>query len=198
MMNDEYAGQLSADWSIPAYAQEKLWLAGEAGSAKCEGAAGLFELPAPETIVSLRWGSDEGAVLRQFRWQPDSLGWQGEFRLGGMVEAIHMMPLPGADFPLVVALFSAQPLMPHVTPFPDLTKTYYDPPDWYEGIDDDAEPALVTLIAPEESSLASVAQDAMMNKMPLHVYGHLASEEQGFHPLLALPLLWESVTLFAP
>lgn len=197
-MNDEHAGQLSADWRIPAYAQGKLWLAGEAGSAMCEGDSGLFELPVPEPILSLRWGSDEGAVLRQFRWQADSLGWRGDFRMGGMVEAIHMMQLPGADFPLVVALFSAQPLMPDVTPFPDLMKPYYDPPDWYEGIDDEIEPALVTLIAPEESSLASVAQDAMMNKIPLHVYGTLASDEQGFHHIVPLPLMWESVTLFAP
>ncbi|MCA9912431.1 MAG: hypothetical protein KC496_03750 [Anaerolineae bacterium] len=197
-MNDEHAGQLTVDWDIPAYAQGKLWIAGEAGSSPCEGESGLFELPTPEPVLSLRWNSDEGAVLRQFRWQPDALGWRGEFRMGGMVEAIHMMQLPGADFPLVVVLFSGQPLLPDVTPFPDLSKPYYEPPDWYEGIDDAIDPALVTLIAPEESSLASVAQDAMMNKMPLHVYGQLASEEQGFQHILALPLLWESVTMFAP
>lgn len=201
LMNDERAGQLTENWTIPDYAQPHLWLTGEAGSAQCEGAAGLFELDFPETVVTLRWGSDEGAPLRQFRWQPDTLGWRGEFRLGGMVEALHMMALPGTDLSLVVVFFSGQPLLPDVTPYPDAAQravTRFRAPNWYESIDDEPPPTIITLLALEDSSLVTIAQDAMLNKMPLHAYGRLADEEQGFHRFVALPLLWEAATLFAP
>ena len=62
-MNDDLAGQLTSDWLIPDYAQKRLWLDSETGSAQCEGENGLFELDAPAQILTLRWNGDEGIPL---------------------------------------------------------------------------------------------------------------------------------------
>lgn len=199
-MNDALAGQLTSQWEIPDYAQNHLWLSGTSGSAQCQGKHGLFQLSAPESVLTLRWGHADGATLTQLTWQADTLGWDGSVRLGGMVEALHMTSLPHAGLDLAIVYFSGQPLLPKTRPFPDASQrqvTHFDVPSWYDGIDDEPSPTVVTLLAPEESALVTAAQDAMTGKIPVHIYGQLATEAQGLHNFFALPILWDAVTLFA-
>src|SRR5690606_9432904 len=115
-------GQLTSDWQIPQYAQNRLWLDSEASSARCEGANGLFELDAPAQIVTLRWNADDGIPLTQLRWQIDNLHWDGSVRLGGLVEAIHLTELKGVDFPMAIVSFSGQALRPQTRPYADATQ----------------------------------------------------------------------------
>ena len=200
-MNDEQSGQLTTEWQIPAYARNLLWLDTEAGSARCEGAQGLFELAAPSSELTLRWGGADGAPLIQFRWQPDDLGWAGEVRVGGMVEAIHLTEIPALDDLLAVIFFSAQPLLPAIRPYPDARQRPFatdDFPQYEKGVDDRLSPAIITLITLQDSPLAATAQEAMLQKMPLYAFGQLADEMQGWHEFFSLPILWDSVTLFAP
>jgi len=199
-MNDELSGQLCRQWNIPNYAQNHLWLDSESGAVRCEGGKGLFELEAAAQILTLRWGGAAGPPLPQLRWQADHLQWDGSIRAGGMVEALHLMEMPQLDLPVAVIYFSAQPLKPGIKPYPDVMQrqqTHFAVPDYLDAVDDDIQPQLLTLLTTGDSTLTTAAQDAMLNKMPLHAYGHLSDEEQGWHHFFALPILWESVTLFA-
>lgn len=87
-MNDTLTAQLTSDYKISVYAQDRLWLDTETGAAKCEGEKGLFELQTPAQILTLRWNGDDGLPLTQFAWQADNLAWDGSIRLGGIVEEI--------------------------------------------------------------------------------------------------------------
>lgn len=200
-MNDDLTGQLTHNWELPTYAQNHLWLDGDASSAKCEGTHGLFELDAPEQILTLRWGSNDGAALTQLKWQIDNLQWDGSVRLGGIVEAVHLTELPDIELPMAVIYFSGQPLYPYTTPYPNAAQrqlTRFEIPNYIDGVDDNIQPTIVTLITMAESPLVAVAENSLLNSVPLHVYGSLAHQDDGWHEFFAMPLVWESVTIFAP
>lgn len=200
-MNDDLAGQLTSDWLIPDYAQNRLWLDSDTGSAQCEGEHGLFELDAPAQILTLRWNGDEGIPLTQLDWKIDNLGWDGSIRVGGLVEAIHLREIKGVDFPMAIVSFSGQPLRPQTKPYLDARQRDLKQiaiPDYLEGVDDDLEPMILPLITFADSPLVAIAQDALVQKHPLHVYGTLDNSEAGWEDYFALPIIWESVTVFAP
>lgn len=199
-MNDETTGQLSGTWQIPAYAQPHLWLDTESGAARAEGAQGLFELVAPARVLTIRWGSAEGAPLTQVRWQPDDLDWQGDVRLGGMVEAIHITELENTGATIAVIFFSGQPLLSDATPYPaaDSRAQPITLPDYISHVDESYRPQTVTLLAGIDSPLLTTAQDALNQNAPLHVYGWLAEQDAHWHEFFALPIIWDAVTVFAP
>jgi hypothetical protein len=200
-MNDSLTAQLTSDYTIPAYAQNRLWLDSETGSAKCEGGKGLFELEAAAPILTLRWNGEHGVPLTQLAWQVDNLGWDGSIRLGGIVEALHLTHLPDIDYPLAIIFFSAQPLKPHIRPFPDASLrnlAHFPDASYIDGVDDSGEAWTVPFITFADSPLVPIAQESLSQHNPLHVFGSLANEEDSWHDYFALPLVWESVTVFAP
>lgn len=200
-MNDDLAGQLTGDWIIPEYARNRLWLDTESGPARCEGAQGLFELEAPAQVLTLRWNGDDGLPLRQLNWQIDNLQWDGSVRLGGLVEAIHLTELPGVDFPMAIVFFSGQVLRPGTVPYAGVAMREakaFAIPDYLEGVDDEHEPMTVPLITFADSPLVGIAQDSLVQKHPLHVYGRLDNSEARWDQFFAVPIVWESVTVFAP
>ncbi|MGJ3238842.1 MAG: hypothetical protein ACFE0Q_09070 [Anaerolineae bacterium] len=200
-MNDELAGQLTADWQIPPYAQNRLWLDSDAGSARCEGEQGLFTLETPAPVLTLRWNSDEGIALTQLRWQSDNLRWDGSVRLGGLVEAVHLTEIAGVDFPMAIVAFGAQPLRPETRPYADASqreRPTFPIPDYLSAVDDEQIPLTTPLITFADSPLVGIAQDALTQKYPLHVYGVLDRSEAHWHEYFALPIIWESVTVFVP
>ena len=200
-MNDDLAGQLTSDWLIPEYAQNRLWLDSESGSARCEGAYGLFELDAPAQHLTLRWNSEDGLALTQLNWQIDNLQWDGSVRLGGLVESVHLTEIKDVDFPMAIIAFSGQPLRPETRPYPNATyrdQAQFSPPDYLEGVDDTYEPMTVPLITFADSPLVAIAQDSLTQHVPLHIYGTLDNSDAGWHDYFALPIVWESVTIFAP
>lgn len=200
-VNDALVGQLTQHWQIPEYAQNRLWVDSEASSAKCEGVQGLFELDAPAQILTVRWNSDEGIPLTQVNWQVDNLQWDGSVRLGGIVEAIHLTELSKVDFPMAIVFFSGQPLLPSTKPYPDVSqrdKSGFAIPEYIEGVDDSLVPMTVPLITFADSPLVGIAQESLVQKNPLHVYGRLDDSDANWHDFFALPIVWESVTVFEP
>ena len=198
-MNDETSGQLTLTWRIPAYAQTNLWLESDSGTVQTEGEFGLFELPAPADVLTLRWGSGAGPALTQFRWGSDSLEWAGSVRVGGYVTALHITQLTGIDFPLAIVTVEGQPLKPAFQPYPNASQRQnvpYAAPDFFAGVDDDADEDVTTWLAGEDSALVGMAQDALLNNGQIYAFGSLAVEPQGWHKHFALPILLESVTLF--
>lgn len=198
-MNDQLSGQLTKTWSIPEYAREMLWLETDVGTVRAEGTQGLFTLPAPAEIVTIRWGGEAGPALAQLRWQVDSLHWDGAVRIGGFVDAMHLTDLPKMPEPVVVLTIGGQPLKPEITPFPDAARRRqipYPPPDFFEGIADEIEEGITTWATFEGSAPLALAQDALVSKLRVFCFGHLA--ETAWQDYFALPIVLESMTLFAP
>ncbi len=199
-MNDETTGQLCpADWPVPLYARDMLWLTTDSDTVQVSGEHGLFDLTYPARELTLRWG-ETGPPLTQLRWQPDNLHWRGEIRLAGMVEALHLTELPGAEIPMAITYVSAQPLKPATRPYPTAQqrKQPLTQPDYLSGLDDRFDPQTVTLITLEDSPLVSHARDSLLNHVPLHLYGSLPADDAGWQEFFALPLVWEAVTVFVP
>lgn len=202
-MNDELTGQLTAEnWRIPEYALDSFWLETESETLQTAGAVGLFELTAPAQQLTLRWGGEQGPALAHFSWQPDNLGWEGQVSIGGFIDAIHLTTLERSEEMGVAVLFvGGQPLRSGQRPYPDThmrMRTPYPVPSFEDGILDSVPESVSMWLAPEDSPLVTLAHDAMMNKLRVYCFGHLAPPAGGWHWHFALPLLLESVTLFAP
>ncbi|MBZ0301824.1 MAG: hypothetical protein K8J31_18900 [Anaerolineae bacterium] len=201
-MNDELSGQLVAShWRIPEYALDSLWLETESEALQTTGATGLFELTVPAPMLTLRWGGDSGPALARFRWQADNLGWDGSARIGGYVDALHLTSLERSELAVAVLTIGGQPLRPGAVVYPDMharNRVPYPVPSFEDGLADDVAEDVTTWLAPEDSPLMTLAQDALMNKLRVYCFGHLAAAAGGWHWHFGLPILLESITLFAP
>lgn len=199
-MNDERSGQLTADWTIPKYARENLWIETETTLVQVEGEFGLFELEAPASHVTLRWCGGDGPALTQLRWQADNLGWQGSVAVGGYVDSLHMMAVPGTDLPIIVLYVGGHPLKATTLPYlsdRERRKIPYPTPDFHTGLAAEISESVTTWIVEEDSPLATLVHDALLNNMRLYVFGQLADDSSGWGEHFALPLLLEAVTLFS-
>ncbi len=202
-MNDETSGQLmGAGCALPEYAQTALWLCSEAESVRVEGPVGLFELSAPAPLLWLRWGHPDGPVLAALHWEPDSLGWDGQVRLGGSVEALHLSAQITTEMAIGVLHLLGGPLVPDARPYPDAALRHdpaaYNAPSYLESLDDTptgAEASLTTWLVADDDPLLTLAQDAMMNNQRVWFCGTLALDDTPWPGLMALPLLLESVTV---
>ena len=198
-MNDQLSGQLTSTWIIPAYARDMLWLETDSGIVRLEGDHGLFTLAAPADLLTLRWGGEEGPALVQLRWQPDTLEWDGAVQIGGYVDAMHLTDLPKMPEPVVVLLVGGQPLKPGITPFPTANvrrQVPYPEPSFFDGVADEVPEGVTSWVSFEGSAPLALAQDALVSKMRVFCFGHLA--ETAWQDYFALPLVLEGMTLFAP
>ena len=201
MTNGEQTTQLAAPgWEIPSYAQDALWLSGTAIHARTTGNQGQFQLAAPAPELTVRWGGVNGPILAQLPWKTPSLGWDGQVGIGGFIDALHITSIPGLEFAIVVLFMIGQPIIPGYTPTPaaSMRTTPITAPEFFDGLVNDAPETVTTWLVSEESSLASVAQEAMTSGLRLYFFGSLAEETGGWHRRFALPLLLESATVFAP
>lgn len=200
-MNDALTGQLCGRWTLPAYAHNWLWLTTESDAVRVEGAKGLFTLSAPADVLTLRWGGADGAPLTQLRWQVDTLDWDGSTRLGGFIDALHITQIAALPAPIVVLTIGGQPLKPGIKPFPtsdERPRAPYPVPSFSDGIDDAIQEGVTTWVAFEDDPALTLAQDALVSKLRVHVYGRLAEQKAGLHELFALPITLGGMTLFAP
>jgi len=199
-MNDETSAQLSSTWRIPTYAQNHLWVEGIGGATRAEGEHGLFELSTSTPQVTVYWHDvHTGAALTCLPWQADSLDWDGRVHIGGYVDAMHLMELPQAEFTVNVLYLGGQPLKPEVLPYPDAAhRGAITPPDFHACLVSEVKETYSTWLVPEDSPLSQVAQDAMMNNLRLHCFGHLADDASGWGNLFGLPIVLEAVTIFGP
>lgn len=198
-MNDQLSGQLG--WTIPAYARGLLWLESEAGAAvKLEGAQGLFTLENPAQELTLRWGGAEGPALARLGYRADSLEWDGVVRIGGYIDALHVAELEDLPAPVTILHLGGQPLKSGISAYPTRAARRavpYRVPSFFDGIADDVEESVTTWMALEDSAALTLAQDALVSKLPVYCFGRLAAQNAGWHDLFALPLALEGMTLFS-
>ena len=69
--------------------------------------------------------------------------------------------------------------------------------DFLQGLADDVTESATTWLVGEESPLMSFAHDALLNGLRLWLIGKLAEEESGWDRFFGLPLMLESITVFA-
>lgn len=194
-MNDERSNQLTSRWPIPAYGQGMLWVDSDSGAAQAEGAHGLFQLPSPAPTVVVRWGGADGPALAQLRWRADSLDWDGAVRVGGFIDAMH---LTGEPYPIAVLHVGGQPLRDDTLPYPGAhQRARVVAPSFADGLAGEVEESMTTWLAPDDSPLLTLAQDALVSKLRVYCFGHLADEAGGWHTHFALPVLLDAMTLFA-
>ncbi len=198
-MNDELSGQLTARWKIPDYAQNALYLESDSGDVvPTEGASGLFTLTEPAQRLFLRWGGAAGPALAQLRWQVDSLEWDGSVKIGGFVDMLHLTEISGAPYPITMLVISGQPLQPGTKPYPNAALRQQIPyvAPRFDAALSELEENTSTWLVGDESPLLALAQDALVSKLGVYAFGHLADEKSGWHHHFALPILLEAMTLF--
>src|SRR5215207_5226626 len=179
-MNDELNGQLASRWPIPAYARSLLWVETPAETVQAEGERGLFTLSTPADVLLVRWGGADGPPLVQLRWQVDSLGWEGAVRIGGYIDAMHVTELDGWPEAVTILQVGGQPLKSGLTPYPgraQRSRAPYLTPGFHDGLVDDVDESVTTWISLADNSTLILAQDALVSKLPVHLYGTLAAED---------------------
>jgi hypothetical protein len=200
-MNDELTGQLCAGWKIPEFARDALWLETESEIIPCEGESGLFTLNEPASVLTVRWCGAKGPALARLPWQPDNLGWSGRIGFGGYVDALHVTEIPGLPYSVMVIYVGGQPLKSTTMGYPNSAVRYQPPypaPDFYSGLAADVTESITTWLVPDESPMALMSKDAIMNNLRLHFFGQIADDASGFSAHFALPLLLQAITLFGP
>ena len=186
--------QLSPNWQIPSYAQDMLFAHADSQSAQVQGAHGEVDLSPSETLT-LTWGQHGGALTQL----SSEMDWTGEVRVGGFVMAVHLTEFEGLDLPIAILTVEGHPLKPTTSPYltaEQRRQTPYVSPHFLDGIDDNFPEGITTWLVDSESPMLHVAQDSLSNQNRLHFYGQLATEARGWHRLMALPILLESVTVF--
>lgn len=218
-------GQLTApDYALPAWAQDHLTLAlwdRDAGpeqplvSGPASGPHGAFDLPlsdaaaqqmalgglreGPQQVVSVGWGADRDPGLVELPWRADGrLGWDGCVTLLGYVEQLHLLEwdeLPLAVLEVVghVAPFTYRRLPP--LPLPATGDRHSLHTDRH--LHDTPEHACY-LLADADSPLAALAQDALVSSLQVVALASLGEQAAGWHELVSLPLVLDSLTLIGP
>ncbi|MFW5748092.1 MAG: hypothetical protein ACOCYT_00615 [Chloroflexota bacterium] len=199
-MNDECTAQLCSNWSIPAYLCDNLWIEGFSGTARAEGSNGLFELDAPSPEVTVYWRDvDTGVALACLPWQADSLEWDGRIKIGGYVDAMHLMQLGGLAQPVTVLYVGGQPLRYDVLahPGPEARAGAHPlRPDFHSALMTHIPETYSTWLLTGDSPLLPLVQSAMTANQRLYCFGRLADDPSGWADHFALPIILEALTVF--
>ena len=212
------------DNPLPAWAQDHLSLTlwdRDAGpeaplvSGPLTGPHGAFDLPldegaaqqmalgglreGPQQLVSIGWGEACDPVLAVLPWRTGGqLGWQGELTLIGYVEQLHLIEWGG--LPLLVlelvghaAPYTYQRLPP--LPLPSTGDRHGLHTDRHLH---DTPEGVYYALADAESPLAALAQDALVSSLQVVAELSLGEQEAGWHELVNLPLVLDSLTLVGP
>jgi hypothetical protein len=182
---------------LPTYAHDMLWLKPERGNPIQIANDGTFEIT-PALKMELCWGHPEGAVLTSWRQPPIPpyvLEWDGIIRLGGFVERIHVFELDELPLMIVELVGGAYP---HVKPeLPSLEQLKQGAFSRVEEHDPSHDRHWYSLLLPLDSPFADFMHHTLVHGTAVDCTAVLGEEEGGWHEIVGLPLLLESVTLLA-
>jgi hypothetical protein len=208
--------QLTTHYRIPEYAQDMLYI-GVQNIEHVEptrGELGEFALPYvvrdPHPAIYLMWGSVNGPLLGYWRspkitnmglseqaYVPHlNLKWDGRIHVGGNVERIHAFQVE--DTELIVAEIVGGVFADDYIGLPtleDMRTGKNTRPVEQEPLRGDQ---VYTFLVEAESNFAALLQDALVSRITVDASGILAEDEEGWHQLLGLPLLLDTLTLIAP
>jgi len=193
-MNIELIGK----YRFPAYAANMLYLLTDTGATLLAADQRKFtaDVP-PDSDVRITWGAPDGPILAWWRYAGEpTVWWDGRVKVGGYIERLHAGETGGLEY-VVAEVVGGPFFMDHVG-LPSLHDmrggTFARPADAEPLVDDQVYP----LIMLAESNLAALAQDALVSGLAVDAYTALASDANGWHEIVGLPLLLDTLTLLAP
>ena len=198
-LDGQVDGQLTAEFRIPAYAQDMLYVVTEDSAAQARDKQGLFSLDtAPDGPLRLAWGAPAGPLLAIWEPAPDplKLRWNGRVKIGGFIERLHAREVGGLE--VIIVEVVGGPFAADYVGLPSLDDmrrgVFARPPNTEPLGTDQAYPFIILA----ESNMAALAQDALVSGLSVDAYGSLASEAGRWHEVVGLPLLLDTLTLLAP
>jgi hypothetical protein len=186
---------------LPDYAREMLWLKPNNAHPVKINPDGSFHGFATCTHLELRWANPAGAVLTTFNFDTEQRGeqldWDGWVRLGGFIERTHILEHDG--LPLMIIELSGGAYPPTYRrwasredliagPFSHEEENIHDPSrdgHWY------------SLLLPLESPLVDFVHHALVNGNAIDCLAEFSQTEMGWHELVGLPLIVDSLTLLS-
>jgi hypothetical protein len=188
---------ITLDLTLPSYAETMLWLKSSDGQAARIQTPGKVDISASAPLT-LHWGHPDGSPLHRWTATPpnQSLVWDGLVRLGGFVDRSHILEFHGLGVMVVELMGSIYspsqfPTLPSLEdlkngPYQREDAQYPEPEHWY------------SLLIDLDSPFADFLHHALVNGNAIDCTASLGDDEGGWHELVGLPLLVESLTLLAP
>lgn len=185
------------DAKTPAYADNMLWLKPQNGSAVQIQPQGQADIN-PNPPITLHWAHPDGSPLHRWTSIPENnrLTWDGIVRLGGFVDRSHILEFHGLGLMVIELMGSIYapadfPTLPSVK---DLQAGVYkredaqypEPEHWY------------SLLIDLDSPFADFLHHALVNGNAVDCTASLGKDDGGWHELVGLPLIVESLTLLSP
>ncbi|GAB4574428.1 MAG: hypothetical protein Kow0077_20960 [Anaerolineae bacterium] len=225
MSDQTLRGQLmAAGGALPEWAQAHLYIAlrdrddapeNPMTTGPVSGPQGTFALPldpeaaiklalpshrdGPHHLATLGWDTALNPALAELPWQASGiLNWDGAVTLTGYVEQLHLLEWGG--LPLAV-LELAGWLVPHTyrrlppLPLPVPGDRHHLHADRH--LHDSPEQAYY-LLADADSPLTALAQDALVSNLRVVAFCSLGEQAAGWHELVNIPLVLDSLTLIGP
>ncbi|NJL94665.1 MAG: hypothetical protein HC915_13550 [Anaerolineae bacterium] len=185
---------ISFGFLLPSYTHDMLWLtAGEELRHKLTpSGVTITRLSEEMPPFTLRWGHPGGSPLMQWSSTSGQLMWDGRLRMVGRVDSLHIL----AEDELMIMEISGylrdaqQPRLPSLQTLQ--TRLFQASP---MVIEPEGDPAWYAFLMPLDSPLSDLAQQAFFNETSLECWGSLAHEAPGFHHLVGMPFILESLTV---
>jgi hypothetical protein len=189
-----------AGWQLPDYAQAMLWVAGGTVAIRATGPRGAFSLDGPvEDRLFVTWGTPDGPPLAVWTQpgEPWVLGWSGAVAVGGFVERLHVLEAHGLE--LVIAEIEGGLLAPGYRRLPTLAEMQQGA-FRRTGSEDHPIPRnfTYTFLAEADSIYAEYLHHAMVSELAVDCFATLGPDDGGWHEIVGLPLLLDSISLLAP
>lgn len=186
------------EWSIPAYAQQMLWLRQGDAAVQVSGPRGLFKFDPPSSGgLRLMWGTTEGTPLAAWPETSNSesitLNWNGHVAVGGFITRLHALEV--RDLEIVIAEVEGGLLPPGYVRWPSLAEMSSAP----FRRDLDQTPVerdyTYTFLVMADSIYAEYLHHALVSELAVDLYAGLGPQKGRWADVVGLPLLIESVSL---
>jgi hypothetical protein len=191
---------LTVDYTIPVYAQTRLFVQSEAETVAATGSQGCYQFSAPPSLMlTLRWLDSGGAALRVFDPQPEASAWDGRICVGGYIDAMHSYYAGGSEW-ITLLYLGGQPVQSADIPGAIRSQAILSDhnSDFHRGLASHLNETVTTWLVASDSPLVAQAQTAMFRNARVHLFGQLAPDDDPVVAEFALPLRLNAMTVFPP
>lgn len=178
---------------LPDYAKDMLWIT-SGGDFQTQVPDNLqIEVDNPIHGLTLRWGTSEGSPMRHWPTVTKNIVWNGHVRVAGHVECLHLMTFDELELLVVELRGSLLPMeRPRFPSLEDLKKSPFERDIFIES-----ESAWYSFLLEADNPMTDFVHHALVNGYSMDCYGKLADDASGFHHIIGMPMLLESLTLYA-
>lgn len=147
-----------------------------------------------DTPLRLRWGHEDGAPIMRWNSWPQAMQWDSKIAFSGHFDAAHIMKHGDYDLMIFEAIGNLLPIgFQRLPPLGRFAQGAY----WRDDTDiEDVDDYWYSFILLLDDPLVDFAHQAFQHGAPVDVFGSLTSQDSGFHDLVGMPFLLDSVTLY--